>query len=286
MATNGKMPLDDSAASSPVTGLYGGGSLKCGVGCRRFRIVTLLVSFYAVAVAVAVPEPVDVLVLVGVALDVLVLVLVGVDVAVPVELAVAVLVAVALALADADVDEVFMPDVERVADELLVDVAVELAVLVEVGVDVLVPVDEAVAEAVDVEVDEAEADAVDVEVGELDVSSATSCVPISVSTVMRYRLNITFRTAFTETIFVIVHLEGRSAVAVALYDLYNFSMIANTILRISPVDASASAALNSGNVAMGTVMVVASADQLANQVVGVLSNATDTLLYFMNPTRV
>ncbi len=55
-------------------------------------------------------------------------------------------------------------------------------------------------------------------------------------------------------------------------------MIANTILRISPVTASAVAAVNSGNVAIGTVMSVPSSDQFANHVVGVLSNDIDTLL--------
>jgi len=50
-------------------------------------------------------------------------------------------------------------------------------------------------------------------------------------------------------------------------------MIAKTIFRMSPVTASASAALNSGNVAIGTVISVPSSDQFANQVVGVLSKA-------------
>lgn len=77
---------------------------------------------------------------------------------------------------------------------------------------------------------------------------------------------------FTVAALAIVHLTGRSAVAVALYVLHNFSMIANTILRISPSVASASAAVSSGKVASGTVMFVSSSDQFANQVVGVLSN--------------
>jgi hypothetical protein len=47
---------------------------------------------------------------------------------------------------------------------------------------------------------------------------------------------------------------------------------------MSPVAASASAAVNSGNVAIGTEMVVPSSDQFGNQVVGVLSNATVILL--------
>lgn len=42
---------------------------------------------------------------------------------------------------------------------------------------------------------------------------------------------------------------------------------------MSPVAASASAAVNSGKVAIGTVICVPSSDQLASQVVGVLSNA-------------
>jgi hypothetical protein len=48
--------------------------------------------------------------------------------------------------------------------------------------------------------------------------------------------------------------------------------------RMSPVASSASAAVNSENVAIGTVMVVASADQFGSQVVGVLSKATAILL--------
>jgi hypothetical protein len=55
-------------------------------------------------------------------------------------------------------------------------------------------------------------------------------------------------------------------------------MIAKTILRISPSAASASAAVNSENVAIGTVMVVPFSAQFASQVVGVLSNATVVLL--------
>ena len=67
--------------------------------------------------------------------------------------------------------------------------------------------------------------------------------------------------------------------AVAMYDWYSFSMIANTILRMSPVAASASAAVNSGNVAIGTVISVPSSAQSASQVVGVLSNAIASVLY-------
>lgn len=59
---------------------------------------------------------------------------------------------------------------------------------------------------------------------------------------------------------------------VPLYWLYSFSIIAKTIFRISPVDASASAAVNSGKVAIGTVISTPSSDQFSSQVVGVLSN--------------
>ena len=48
--------------------------------------------------------------------------------------------------------------------------------------------------------------------------------------------------------------------------------MAKAIFRMSPVAASASAAVNSGKVAIGTVMSTPSSDQPANQVVGVLSN--------------
>ena len=48
---------------------------------------------------------------------------------------------------------------------------------------------------------------------------------------------------------------------------------------MSPVEASASAAVNSGNVAIGTVMLVPSSDQFASHVVGVLSNAIAKCLY-------
>jgi len=52
-------------------------------------------------------------------------------------------------------------------------------------------------------------------------------------------------------------------------------MMAKAILRMSPVAASASAAVNSGKVAIGTVMSVPFSDQLASHVVGVLSKAMD-----------
>uniref|UniRef100_A0A6M3JTU9 Uncharacterized protein n=1 Tax=viral metagenome TaxID=1070528 RepID=A0A6M3JTU9_9ZZZZ len=95
-----------------------------------------------------------------------------------------------------------------------VDFDVEVEADVDFDVDVVA---EAVVELVAVDVAVAVAVAVDVAVGELEVSSATSCVPISVSNVNLYRLVITFRTAFTEALLVIVHLIGRSAVAVAMY---------------------------------------------------------------------
>jgi hypothetical protein len=50
------------------------------------------------------------------------------------------------------------------------------------------------------------------------------------------------------------------------------------ILRISPVDASASAAVSSGKDAIGTLIVVPSSDQFSNQVVGVESKAISRLL--------
>jgi hypothetical protein len=50
-------------------------------------------------------------------------------------------------------------------------------------------------------------------------------------------------------------------------------MIAKTILRMSPVDASASAAVSSENDEIGTVMLVPFSDQSVIHDVGVLSNA-------------
>ena len=111
---------------------------------------------------------------------------VAVDVEVPDELPLPVLVGVEVA----EPDEVAEGVVEDVADALNVPDAVSdpemdcvlegvveaVEVLDALGVDVLVP-DE---EAEDVLV------AVDVAVGELEVSSATSCVPISVSSVIVY----------------------------------------------------------------------------------------------------
>ena len=155
----------------------------------------------------------------------------------------------------------------EVADALNVPEAVSdpeidcVLVLVLVAVDVID--DDAVAVVVEVAV----------AVGELETSSANSCVPISVSKKTMYWLFITLRTASTIAIFFIVHLIGRSASTVALYCFQSFSKIAKAILRISPVVASASAAVSSGKLAIGTVMFVPSSDQLAIQVVGVLSNA-------------
>lgn len=136
-----------------------------------------------------------------------------------------------------------------------------MLVLVLVAVEVID--DDAVAVAVDVPV----------AVGVLVTSSANSCVPISVSKKTRYWLFITLRTASTIAVFLIVHLTGRSASTVALYSFHSFSKMAKAIFRMSPVVASASAAVNSGKVAIGTVMFVPSSDQLANHVVGVLSKA-------------
>ena len=48
--------------------------------------------------------------------------------------------------------------------------------------------------------------------------------------------------------------------------------MAKVILRMSPVAASASAAVNSGKVASGTVISTPSSDQFSSHVVGVLSN--------------
>ena len=143
---------------------------------------------------------------------------------------------------------------------VLVLLAVELEVAVGVAVDV--EDEDAVGVAVDV----------DVAVAELELSSATSCVPISVSNQTTYWLFITLRTASTEAVFLIVHLIGRSASTVSLYALKSFSSMAKAILRMSPVTASASAAVSSGKVAIGTVISVPSSDQFSNQVVGVLSN--------------
>lgn len=95
---------------------------------------------------------------------------------------------------------------------------------------------------------------------------------------MLYRCEIVFRTASTDAVLVNFHLTGRSAVAVALYACHSFSMTANTILRMSPVVPSASAAVNSVNEAIGTTMSVATTDHPAIQVVGVLSKATVVLL--------
>jgi len=134
---------------------------------------------------------------------------------------------------------------------------------VEVGVPVDVIDEDAVAVAVEVAV----------AVGELEDSSANSCVPISVSNQTMYVLFITLRTASTEAVFLIVHFTGRSSTTVALYSFQSFSKMAKTILRMSPVVASASAAVNSGNVAMGTVMSVPFSDQFSSQTVGVLSKA-------------
>lgn len=147
-------------------------------------------------------------------------------------------------------------------DCVLVLVLLRVEVDVAVGVAVEVIDDDAVAVAVEVAV----------AVGELELSSANSCVPISVSNQTTYWLFITFRTASTEAVFLIVHLIGRSASAVALKAFQSFSKMAKAILRMSPVAASASAAVISGKVAIGTVMFVPSSDQFSSQVAGVLSN--------------
>lgn len=81
------------------------------------------------------------------------------------------------------------------------------------------------------------------------------------------------RTGSTVAVLLIVHFTGRSAVAFALYWLHRCSTNAKAILRMSPSAASASAAVNSEKVAIGTVMFVPFSDQFANHVVGVLSNA-------------
>ena len=104
-------------------------------------------------------------------------------------------VAVTVIVADVDVDF----DVEVVAEDVVVLDADDVA--------------DAVAVAVAVEV------AVEVGVAELEVSSETSCVPISVSNKTTYWLFITLRTASTEAVFFIVHLIGRSAATMPLYTL-------------------------------------------------------------------
>jgi hypothetical protein len=53
--------------------------------------------------------------------------------------------------------------------------------------------------------------------GVLEYSSRTSCVPMSVSNVIVYRLIILFNVVFTAAAFAIVHLLGRSAANVELY---------------------------------------------------------------------
>lgn len=109
--------------------------------------------------------------------------------------------------------------------------------------------------------------------GEVDASSLTSCVPISVSIWKMKRLSSFLRIMSVDATFVMTTFTGRSATGLSLYSVQNFSTIAKMILRISPVDASASAAVNSGNVASGTVMSCPFSDQFASQVVGVLSKA-------------
>ena len=85
----------------------------------------------------------------------------------------------------------------------------------------------------------------------------------------------------TVAVFASVHFAGLSAVAVLLYACQRHSMIANTILRISPDTASASAAVSSEKDAIGTVMFVPFSSQFAIQVVGVLSNAMCVISYVM-----
>lgn len=205
--------------------------------------------------------------LVNVLLDDAVGVMVDVDVAVVVTVAVevdetdAVEVAEALNVPEAVSD----PEIDCVLVLVLLAVEVDVGVAVDVEVDVAVGV--AVID------DDADAVAVDVAVAvaELDDSSANSCVPISVSNQTTYWLFMTLRTASTIAVLRIVHLIGRSSSTVALYCFHSFSIIAKTILRMSPVAASASAAVISGKVAIGTVMSVPFSDQPASHVVGVLS---------------
>ena len=92
---------------------------------------------------------------------------------------------------------------------------------------------------------------------------------------------IALRVVLTVATLAIVHLVGLSAVAVLLYACQRHSMIANTILRISPVLASASSAVNSEKDAIGTEMVVPFSDQFAIQVVGVLSKLICVTSYVM-----
>ena len=162
----------------------------------------------------------------------------------------------ALGEVDAEVDADVDGDVDAEVDgEVEADVDGELDGEVDTDVDGEVETD------VDGELD-----------GELETSSRTSCVPMSVSIVIVYlfvsllyaELNVA---RLSKTIF-----AGRSAAAKLLYFVQMHSMIANTILRMSPLEASASAAVNSLNDASGTVMLTPSSDQFAIQVVGVLSN--------------
>jgi len=95
-------------------------------------------------------------------------------------------------------------DVDVVADDVSEDVAVEVALAD--AEDVGVAVELLDAEAVDV----------DVAVGELEVSSVISWVLMKVSSVTMYRLVIVFLGGSIDAIFDIVHLTGRSAVAVAM----------------------------------------------------------------------
>lgn len=104
--------------------------------------------------------------------------------------------------------------------------------------------------------------------GELEVSSRTSNVPMSVSIVNVYLFVILLYVVFTVPRLSMVIFAGRSADAKLLYFVQIHSMIANMIFRMSPLTASASAAVNSLNDASGTVMSVPSSDQLAIQVVG------------------
>ena len=100
-----------------------------------------------------------------------------------------------------------------------VEVALGVAVELEVALGVAVELEVALAVAVELAVALAVAVELAVAVAELEVSSETSCVPMSVSNHATYWLFITLRTASTMAVFFIVHLIGRSATTVPLYSL-------------------------------------------------------------------